>query len=144
MNEKSGFESIRVIAKFCRFWIDLIHYAIIFIKTYCIIHHLLTIGSVPNYCQSVCPKQTTFEEDRKLFFSDFLQFHVYDLRFKAGGLTTFLTEFWTLRLGTTLPVTNISQAAHQRDRFITFRERTWVWRLTPTNICFCPRIFENS
>ena len=23
--------------------------------------------SVPNYCQSVCPKQTTFEEDRELF-----------------------------------------------------------------------------
>ena len=32
------------------------------------------------------------------FFKDFLQFYVYDLRFKAGGLTTFLTEFWTLVL----------------------------------------------
>ena len=30
------------------------------------------------------------------FFQDFLQFYVYDLRFKAGGLTTFLTVFWTL------------------------------------------------
>ena len=30
------------------------------------------------------------------FFKDFLQFYVYDLRFKAGGLTTFFTEFWTL------------------------------------------------
>ena len=30
------------------------------------------------------------------FFKDFPQFNVYDLRFKAGGLTTFLTEFWTL------------------------------------------------
>ena len=30
------------------------------------------------------------------FLEDFLQFYVYDLRFKAEGLTTFLTEFWTL------------------------------------------------
>ena len=30
------------------------------------------------------------------FFKDFPQFFVHDLRFKAGGLTTFLTEFWTL------------------------------------------------
>ena len=30
------------------------------------------------------------------FFQDLHQFYVYDLRFKAGGLTTFLTEFWTL------------------------------------------------
>ena len=30
------------------------------------------------------------------FLEDFLQFYVYDLRIKAGGLTTFLTEFWTL------------------------------------------------
>ena len=26
----------------------------------------------------------------------FLQFHVYELKFKAGGLTTFFIEFWTL------------------------------------------------
>ena len=32
------------------------------------------------------------------FFQDFLQFYVYDLRFKAGGLTIFLTEFWTLSM----------------------------------------------
>ena len=75
------------------------------------------------------------------FFSDFLQFHVYDLRFKAGGLTPFLTEFWTLRLGTTLSVTNISQAAHQRDRFITFMRKDMSvevdahkYLLLPTNI----------
>ena len=30
------------------------------------------------------------------FSYNFLQFYIYDLRFKAGGLTTFLTEFWTL------------------------------------------------
>ena len=30
------------------------------------------------------------------FFKTFLQFYVYDLRFKAAGLTTFLVEFWTL------------------------------------------------
>ena len=30
------------------------------------------------------------------FSKTFLQFYVYDLRFKAAGLTTFLTEFWTL------------------------------------------------
>ena len=45
-------------------------------------------GSVPNFCQSICPKQTTMEEEWD-FFQDFLQFYVYDLRFKAGGLTTF-------------------------------------------------------
>ena len=32
------------------------------------------------------------------FFKTFLQFYVYDSRFKAAGLTTFLTEFWTLLL----------------------------------------------
>ena len=32
------------------------------------------------------------------FFKTFLQFYVYDLRFKAAGLTTFLVEFWTLIL----------------------------------------------
>ena len=32
------------------------------------------------------------------FFETFLQFYVYDLRFKAAGLTTFLIEFWTLIL----------------------------------------------
>ena len=50
-------------------------------------------GSVPNFCQSICPKQTTMEEEWD-FFQDFLQFYVYDLRFKAGGLTTFF--FWVL------------------------------------------------
>ena len=30
------------------------------------------------------------------FFWTFLQFYVYDLRFKTAGLTTFLIEFWTL------------------------------------------------
>ena len=30
------------------------------------------------------------------FFKAFLQFYVYDLRFKAAGLTTFFIEFWTL------------------------------------------------
>ena len=30
------------------------------------------------------------------FFKTFLQFYVYDLRFKAAGLTTYLIEFWTL------------------------------------------------
>ena len=30
------------------------------------------------------------------FLKTFLQFYVYDLRFKAAGLTTFLIEFWTL------------------------------------------------
>ena len=30
------------------------------------------------------------------FFKTFLQFYVYDLIFKAAGLTTFLVEFWTL------------------------------------------------
>ena len=30
-----------------------------------ILHYIsLTTSSVPNYCQSVSPKQTTFEEDR--------------------------------------------------------------------------------
>ena len=32
------------------------------------------------------------------FFKTFLQFYVYDLRFKAAGLTTILIEFWTLPL----------------------------------------------
>ena len=46
--------------------------------------------SVPNYCQSEAGGWPgTFKEN-------FLQFYVYDLKFKAGGLTTFLTEFWTL------------------------------------------------
>ena len=56
---------------------------------------LASNSSVPNYCQSVCPKQTTLEEGQQLF-SRFLKFYFYDLRFKAVGLTTFLTEFWTL------------------------------------------------
>ena len=30
------------------------------------------------------------------FLKTFLQFYVYDLRFKAAGLATFLVEFWTL------------------------------------------------
>ena len=32
-----------------------------------ILIYLLIVISVPNYCQSVCPKQTTLEEDRELF-----------------------------------------------------------------------------
>ena len=32
------------------------------------------------------------------FLKKFLQFYVYDLIFKAAGLTTFLVEFWTLLL----------------------------------------------
>ena len=34
------------------------------------------------------------------FFKTFLQFYVYDLRFKAAGLTTYLIEFWTLHICT--------------------------------------------
>ena len=33
---------------------------------------------------------------RRTLFVDFLQYYVYDLRFKAWGPTTFLTEFQTL------------------------------------------------
>ena len=47
--------------------------------------HLITVSlwtrklktddnSVPNYCQSVCPKQTTLEEDRELFLKIFFNF----------------------------------------------------------------------
>ena len=31
-------------------------------------------ASVPNYCQAICLKQTTLEEDQKLFFFKFLNF----------------------------------------------------------------------
>ena len=49
-------------------------------------------ASVPNFCPSA-----SFGGGLGLFFfSNFLQFHFYNSRFKTGGLTTFLTEFWTL------------------------------------------------
>ena len=54
---------------------------------------LMAWVSLPNHFQSVSPKQTTFEEDWELF-KTFLQFYVYDLRFKAAGLTTFF--YWVL------------------------------------------------
>ena len=45
--------------------------------------------------------QTTSEANPELF-KTFLQFYVYDLRFKATGLTTFFIEFWTLDNGLAL------------------------------------------
>ena len=36
------------------------------------------------------------------FLKTFLQFHVYDLRFNAAGLTTLLIEFWTLMIVATV------------------------------------------
>ena len=44
------------------------------------------------------PEADNFGGGPGTFFKDFPQFNVYDLRFKAGRLTTFLTEFWTLML----------------------------------------------
>ena len=44
------------------------------------------------------PEADNFGGGPGTFFKDFLQFYVYDLRFKAGGLTTFFTEFWTLHI----------------------------------------------
>ena len=54
-------------------------------------------SSVPNYCQSVSPKQTTLEEDRELF-KNFSSILCLWFEIQAGGLTTFLVEFWTLYL----------------------------------------------
>ena len=58
----------------------------------------MTICSVPNYCQSVSPSARRSQLWRRTgnFLKTVLQFYVYDLRFKAAGLTTFLIEFWTL------------------------------------------------
>ena len=56
-------------------------------------------SSVPNYCQSVSPKQTTLEEDWELFkkFSSILC-----LWFEIQGSRTdnFFDEFWTLHIVT--------------------------------------------
>ena len=54
-----------------------------------------------NQCSKLLPvhlpEADNFFWKTSNFFKDFLQFYVYyDLRFKAGGLTTFLTEFWTV------------------------------------------------
>ena len=58
-----------------------------------------THTSVPNYCQSVSPKQTTLEEDPELFkkFSSILC-----LWFEIQGSRTdnFFDEFWTLHTHT--------------------------------------------
>ena len=47
-------------------------------------------SSVGNSHRSASPKPTTLEEDQELFLI-FLQFYVYDLRFKPWGPTTFLS-----------------------------------------------------
>ena len=47
------------------------------------------------------------------FFKTFLQFYVYDLRFKAAGLTTFFVEFWTLLSMSTCSLFSCDQAALQ-------------------------------
>ena len=56
------------------------------------------------------PKENNFGEP-VIFFKTFphVQFYAYALRFKASGLTTFLTEFWTL-LGTD-PVSSFNMRA---------------------------------
>ena len=57
--------------------------------------------SVGNSHRSAGPRPPTLEEDRELFLI-FLQFYVYDLRFKAWGPTTFLAELQTLSQTTNL------------------------------------------
>ena len=47
------------------------------------------------------------------FFKTFLQFYVYDLRFKAAWLTTFFVEFWTLLSMSTSSLFSCDQAALQ-------------------------------
>ena len=51
--------------------------------------------SVGNSHRSASPRPTTLEEDQQLFV-DFIKFYLHDLRFKAWGPATFLTEFQTL------------------------------------------------
>ena len=51
--------------------------------------------SVGNSHRSASPRPTTLEEDQQLFV-DFIKFYFHDLRFKAWGPATFLTEFQTL------------------------------------------------
>ena len=55
------------------------------------------VCSVGNSHWPASPRRTTLvmEEDRE-FLLIFLQSYVYELRFKAWGPTTFLTEFQTL------------------------------------------------
>ena len=45
---------------------------------------------------SPSPRSRQLQRRTRNFFFKFLQFYVYDLKFKAGGLTTFLIEFYTL------------------------------------------------
>ena len=51
--------------------------------------------SVPNCSPSTQSRRLWRRTGNFLY--NFLQFYVYGLRLKAGGLTTFLIEFWTLK-----------------------------------------------
>ena len=75
----------------------------------------MNIASVGNSYRSASLRPTALEEDRELLLI-FLQFYVNDLRFKAWGPRTFLTEFQTL---------NTTASA---------RSTTWTsWSLRRTN-----------
>ena len=73
------------------------------------LEQLLILSSVPNYCQSVSPKQTTLEEDRELFknFSSILC-----LWFAIQGSRT--DNFFGWVLNTVLSITQILRFWNKR------------------------------
>ena len=69
------------------------------------------LASIGYSHKSTGPRPTTLEEDQK-FLLIFLQFYVYDLRFKAWGPKTFLTEFQTLGLALVMQLTHWGLGRH--------------------------------
>ena len=63
------------------------------LKDMIFIQHLFSVFQITA---SLSARSRQLWSRTRNFSYNFLQFYVYDVRFKAGGLTTFLTEFWTL------------------------------------------------